>query len=230
MSTKDKNATQLDQQQSKNSPYLDARREWNERYGSYLSRMKNWRLTAFGVIIICIIQAVGLVGLAMQSKVVPYVVALDSLGSAVHVSRADQLQKTDERVIKSLLARWVSDTRSVVSDGTAQRQMIDRTYSMLSNNTRALSIVNEYYKNDPPFSRSATSAVSVNVSSVISITDKTWQVEWEETTRSNQGGIINKQRWKANLTIAFNPPTTEAQIYKNPIGAYVVDLSWSQIL
>ena len=159
-----------------------------------------------------------------------YVVTLDRLGSAVSVTRADQMQKMDEKVIKSLLARWTADVRGVVSDGTAQRQMIDRTYSMLSNGTRALSMVNEYYKNDPPTTRSATSAVSVEISSVIPITDKTWQVEWEETTRSTQGGITGKQRWKANLTIALNPPTTEAQIFKNPIGLYIVDLSWSQTL
>ena len=128
------------------------------------------------------------------------------------------------------LLLFIADVRGIVSDGSAQRQMIDRTYSMLSNGTRALSMVNEYYKNDPPTTRSATSAVSVEISSVIPITDKTWQVEWEETTRSTQGGITGKQRWKANLTIALNPPTTEAQIFKNPIGLYIVDLSWSQTL
>ncbi len=114
------------------SPYIDARREWNERYGSYIARAKNWRLATFGVIGICLVQSFGLVGLAMQSKIVPYVVTLDRLGSAVSVTRADQMQKMDEKVIKSLLARWTADVRGVVSDGTAQRQMIDRTYSMLS--------------------------------------------------------------------------------------------------
>ena len=228
MSKKDTAAKE--EQKGPVSPYIDARREWNERYGSYIARAKNWRLATFGVIGICLVQSFGLVGLAMQSKIVPYVVTLDRLGAAVSVTRADQMQKMDEKVIKSLLARWTADVRGVVSDGTAQRQMIDRTYSMLSNGTRALSMVNEYYKNDPPTTRSATSAVSVEISSVIPITDKTWQVEWEETTRSTQGGITGKQRWKANLTIALNPPTTEAQIFKNPIGLYIVDLSWSQTL
>ena len=37
-----------------NDPYLDARREWNERYGSYISRAKNWRLMAFGVLGVCL--------------------------------------------------------------------------------------------------------------------------------------------------------------------------------
>jgi len=138
--------------------------------------------------------------------------------------------KTDERVVKALLARFISDARGVVSDGIAQRQMIDRTYAMLSNGTRALSIVNEFYKGDPPFARAATSGVTTEVSSVIPVTDKTWQVEWEETTRSTSGAITNKLRWKANLTLAFNPPTNERQIRVNPIGVFITDLSWSQVL
>ena len=29
------------------SPYLSARREWDERYGSLITRAKNWRTAAF---------------------------------------------------------------------------------------------------------------------------------------------------------------------------------------
>jgi type IV secretion system protein VirB5 len=213
-----------------NDPYLDARREWNERYGSYISRAKNWRLMAFGVLGVCLVQTVGLVAMATQNKLVPYVVQVDKLGSAVPVARADQMGKTDERVVKALLARFISDSRGVVSDGIAQRQMIDRTYAMLSNGTRALAIVNEFYKGDPPFARAATSGVATEISSVIPVTEKTWQVEWGETTRSTSGAITNKLRWKANLTLAFNPPTNERQIIVNPIGVFITDLSWSQVL
>ena len=90
--------------------------------------------------------------------------------------------------------------------------------------------MNEFYKGDPPFARAATSGVTTEVSSVIPVTDKTWQVEWEETTRSTSGAITNKLRWKANLTLAFNPPTNERQIRVNPIGVFITDLSWSQVL
>ena len=211
-------------------PYLDARREWNERYGSYISRAKNWRLMAFGILGICLVQTVGLVVMATQNKIATYVVEVNKLGSATSVVRADLMGKTDERVIKSLLARFISDTRSVVSDGVAQRQMIDRSYAMLSNGTRALTIINEYYKNDPPFARAATVGVNTDISSVIPVTDKTWQVEWEETTRSTSGAIVSKLRWKANLTLAFNAPNNERQIRVNPIGVFVIDLNWSQVL
>lgn len=211
-------------------PYLDARREWNERYGSYIARANNWRLIAFGIMAICLIESVGLVILGTQNKLAPYVVAVDKLGYPVPVARADEMGRTDERVVKALLARFVADVRGVVSDGVAQRQMIDRVYSMLSNGTRALTVVSEFYKADPPFSRAATSGVSIEVSSAIPVTDRTWQVEREEITRSTSGGIINRLRWKASITVAISAPTSERQIRVNPVGVFVTDLNWSQVL
>lgn len=212
------------------NPYLDARREWNERYGSYISRAKNWRLMALGILAVCLVQTVGITTMATQNKLVPYVVAVDKLGLPVPVTRADQMSKIDERVVKALLARFIADSRGVVSDGVAQRQMIERSYAMLANGTRALGIVNEFYKNDPPFSRAAINGVSVEVSSVIPITDKSWQIDWEEITRATSGAIINKLRWKANVMLAFNPPINERQIRVNPVGVFITDLNWSQVL
>ena len=56
------------------SPYLSARREWNERYGDYIARARNWRWAAFAALGISLVLAIGVVWEAAQSKVVPYVV------------------------------------------------------------------------------------------------------------------------------------------------------------
>mgnify|MGYP000903384494 CR=1 FL=1 len=56
-------------------------------------------LMAFGVLGVCLVQTVGLVTMATQNKLVPYVVQVDKLGSVVPVARADQMNKTDERVV-----------------------------------------------------------------------------------------------------------------------------------
>ena len=51
-----------------NSPYLDARREWNERYGNYIQAAKTWRYVAFAAISIAIISVTGVVYFASQNK------------------------------------------------------------------------------------------------------------------------------------------------------------------
>jgi type IV secretory pathway TrbF-like protein len=34
-------------------PYLAARQEWNERYGDYIARARNWRRAAFAALAVC---------------------------------------------------------------------------------------------------------------------------------------------------------------------------------
>ncbi len=43
------------------NPYLDARREWAERYGSYIAHARNWRLFSLGMLAIALVESVGLV-------------------------------------------------------------------------------------------------------------------------------------------------------------------------
>src|SRR2546423_15427392 len=97
------------------SPYLAARREWNERYGDYIARARNWRRAAFAALAVSGVLSVGTVWQASQSKVVPYVVVVDKLGDAVPVGRADRAAPADLRVVKAALAAWVGAGRAVSS-------------------------------------------------------------------------------------------------------------------
>ena len=80
------------------NPYLAARREWDERYGSLITRARNWRFAAFLALGIGIIETGGLVALAMRSKVIPFVVAVDNLGRVVASGTADQVSAADHAV------------------------------------------------------------------------------------------------------------------------------------
>ena len=80
------------------NPYLSARREWNERYGDYIARARNWRRAAFAALAVSLVLAIGVAWQAAQSKVVPYVVEVDKLGDAVAVGRADRAAPADSRV------------------------------------------------------------------------------------------------------------------------------------
>jgi type IV secretory pathway TrbF-like protein len=39
------------------SPYLAARREWDERYGNLITRAKNWRIAAFLALLIATLES-----------------------------------------------------------------------------------------------------------------------------------------------------------------------------
>lgn len=220
------------QQTPPKNPYIAARREWDERYGSEIKRAENWRLIALLIAATCLVESTGLVVMATQSRLVPYVVKVDKLGTAVAVGRAEAMdQKAEFNVTKAQLARFIVDARSIVGDPYAQRQQIDRLYSMLPAGARSHTMLSAFFKNDDPFKKGESLSTTVRITNVMRLTDKTWQVEWEESSLGiNATSAPVMQNWRANLTVATSPPTTEAQILANPLGIFVTDLNWSQII
>ena len=65
------------------NPYLAARREWDERYGHLITRERNWRLMALICALSSLLTVAGLIYLSARTHIVPFVVAMDSLGRPV---------------------------------------------------------------------------------------------------------------------------------------------------
>jgi type IV secretion system protein VirB5 len=208
------------------TPYLSARREWNERYGDYIARARSWRWAAFGAIAVSLALAIGVVWQGAQSKVVPYVVEVDKLGDAVAVARADRAAPVDVRVIKAQLAAWIVDVRSVSSDPLAQKAALSRSYATTA--ATATLFLNDYYRQHSPFSQNRTVAVSVDA--VLPISNQTYQIQWSEDGRDLQGRALATTHWLASVTVAFDPPTDERGVLSNPLGLYVTGISWTQHL
>ena len=166
----------------------------------------------------------------MKPKVVPYVVALDNLGRVVASGMADQGAPTDDKLKRATLFRWVSDLRTVTTDGVSQRKAIDRVYAMIASGSPAQVEVGEFYRNDPPTQRAQSKTADVEVKAVFATSDQTYQVEWTETLRNLSGEVQAEERWKGSFTIAVNPPNDERLIRVNPLGIYVTNVSWSKVL
>ena len=210
--------------------YLESRREWNERYGEYIAREHAWKQGFFVMGLISIVCAGGMAYLSSQSKLVPYVVEIDKLGSAVGVQRADVAGRPDTRVIRAQLARWIESVRSVYQDAGAERVNVEYAYAMLRRTDPAFVKSNEYFAQHDPFERAKSEGVEVQIGSVMPISDSTWGVQWKETTHSAKGELIGSTEYGANLTIAIEPPTREATLLRNPMGIYVKNYDWSERL
>ena len=208
--------------------YKAGREKWNERYGDYIEQAKNWRLAAILSALTALVALIGIIMIATQKKYVPYVVEVDKLGKAAHVGFADRVSTTDQRIIKAYLVRFLTDWRTVIADPIAQKKSIDQLYTMIPLGSPALEKVNTHFKDNSPFQLAQSQTVSINVISVLPISDKTWQIEWAETTRNLAGIIVKQTRWRTSLTIALNPPQNEALMLINPLGIFVMDLNWSQ--
>ena len=211
------------------NPYLAARREWDERYGDLISRARNWRVVAFLCAATALFETCGMIALALRSKVVPYIVTVDSLGRVAASGRVEQASIADDRMRRAALFQWIEDLRSVTTDGIAQRRAIDRVYSYIASGSPAQTFISEFYRNDPPQKRALTETVSVDVQSVLPTSDQTYEIEWLETVRDLQGQIQSQDRWKGAFTIVVHPPEEERLLRVNPLGIFITNASWSKV-
>lgn len=219
------------------NPYLTARRSWNEHVGSVVSSRQTWQVVGILSLLIALAGVGGMIHIGSQSKFVPYVVQVDTLGQAVAVSPAQRAAPVDQRVIHATVASFINDARLVTPDVALQRKAVYRLYSMLSTNDAATAKTNEWLNgtaDSSPFKRATKETVSTEILSVIPQTPDTWQVDWMETTRDRQGvqkGQPVRMRALVTVyTVETTPQTTEEQMRNNPMGIYIRDFSWSKQL
>jgi type IV secretory pathway TrbF-like protein len=215
---------------SEYNPYLAARREWDERYGDLVTRARNWRTMALLCGLIALLATAGMVWLSAKSRIVPFVVLIDNLGRPVASGTAEQASTGDDRLKRAEILSWVENLRLVTTDAITQRKAIDRVYAHIASGSHAQTFISEFYRGNPPFKRAQTDTVAVEVRSVLPTSDRTYEVEWIETTRDLYGAIKATDHWKGSFTVALSPPTDERQARINPLGIYVTQASWTKVL
>jgi type IV secretion system protein VirB5 len=211
-------------------PYTDGRGVWMERYGTYVQQAYNWRLVAMLQAIALVVAVAGIIYLASQTKFVPYVVAIDKIGSAIAVAPADRASPVDQRVVRAELARWIVNSRSVVTDRIVTLKTLDSVYAFVAPNSAAMGYINEWYSapGHSPLERAKKETDQVAISAILPISSSTYELQWTETLRDEHGAITEKQDWDGSATIAFTPPATEAGVVVNPLGLYITALNWTK--
>ena len=211
------------------NPYLSARAEWLERYGSYIKARNQWRVTAFVCLILALLSVGGNVIQTMQHKVVPYVVEVDRLGKVVAVERADQVGAVPPRVIQAAIARSISDWRTVTADFSLQEKMIKRLSAHIAGPAKG--ILRTWFEQNSPYERAKDMLVGVKIKGVpLPVSAESWRIEWTETVRNHAGVAMLSTAYEATISISIKPPTTEDRILKNPMGVYIIGLSWAKII
>lgn len=209
------------------NPYLAARYEWNERYGSSTRAATAWRTIGVLSMTMAVIGFGYGLYQSSQVKLVPYIVEVDKLGNSVSGGFPAQIEYADERVVRAMLGTWVSNFRSITPDTVVQKGYIDRTYAMLRKSDPSTEKVNNWFRNNSPFDRARTATVSVEVSNVVALSNKSYQIDWAEVERDRSGKELRTRRWRGVATVTLSPPQDEAIIRLNPIGLYLQDFDWT---
>ena len=125
---------------------LQGRYEFTRSFSDLAKGKRNWQLVAFASLALLALSLVGLVGVSLQSKTVPYVVEVDRLGRAEAITPAEAVPAASDRVVVASLARFVADIRTVYADPVAQRDAVYRAYAYVSGDAREYL---EAYFSDP---------------------------------------------------------------------------------
>ncbi|EXF42762.1 conjugal transfer protein TrbF [Pseudomonas sp. BAY1663] len=98
------------------TPYQSAAQVWDERIGSARVQAKNWRLMAFGCLVLALLMAGGLVWRSAQSIVTPYVVEVDNAGQVRAVGEAATPYRPNDAQTAHHIARFITLVRSLSID------------------------------------------------------------------------------------------------------------------
>lgn len=208
--------------------YLAGRREWNERYGSHITQAKQWRSVALVAMGVSVCAVLGIVILASQSRIIPYVIEVDGKSRPIQSYPADQIPAPSATIEKATLARWLIDWRTVTSDPELQKKAATSVYAHLGANSQAYNQLTAWYRENNPFERASKLTVRAEVNNILTVSSTSWRIQWVEYHQDR---------------LANNPPTTlsftavltttygqvdETQLLNNPIALFVTSLDWSQ--
>ncbi|KIZ48100.1 MULTISPECIES: conjugal transfer protein TrbF [Rhodopseudomonas] len=207
------------------TPYQRAAQVWDERIGSARVQARNWRLMAFGCLILSGGFASALVWQATTGTVVPWVVEVDNLGEAHAVGPAEAGFEPSDPQIAFHLARFIEQVRAIPSDAIIVRQNWLRAYEFTTD--RGALALNDYARANDPFTRVGRQQIAVEVSSVIRASPNSFRVAWTERHYEN-GQLSKTERWTAILTIVIQPPRDAERLRANPLGIYVNAINWSR--
>ncbi len=211
------------------SPWLDARKAWDSRWGELVDRATQWRTACFGSIALNVLLTIVIIILVSSARFKVWLVETDSVtGRKLASGLVDGAQPLTERQKIGAVSEWMSNVRLVTTDKhVAQRLAVAKVYAMVAEGKPAQTKLTEFYRESSPMDRQDT--VEAAVTAVLAQSANVFEVDWTETQRGLQGETIRKARWKAMVTIAINPATDEQTARKNSLGIYVTDLTWAEI-
>ena len=207
------------------TPYQKAAQVWDERIGSARAQAKNWRLMAFGCLMLSFGLAGGLVWQSSQSRVTPYVVEVDKIGGVQAVGPAIRPYQPTDAEIAYHLARFITDVRSLPIDPIVVRRNWLEAYDYAT--ARAATVLNDYARQNDPFKSVGEKSVTADVTSVVRASDSSFQVKWTEQT-FDRGTLARTDHYTAILSVVIQQPHDADTLRKNPLGIYVHGLNWSR--
>jgi type IV secretion system protein VirB5 len=206
------------QEAAAHTPWIESRRRHVDIYQGLASSVAQWRLAAFAMLVLLFFSVLANISLAKNAKVLPYVIQVDQHGYAIPVKELNP-SGVDQRFVSAQIGMFIINSRTRVSDFTAQLMFAQNSYKSVSDGSNAAKTLNDNYIKEPP--TRARYPVSVQVLSAIPVTNDTYEASWVERVIAD--GEEHEFGYIGTFNVVLSPPTTFDQLIENPLGVYITD-------
>lgn len=222
-----RSATHYGQSPFPETPYQKAGQVWDERMGAARVQAKNWRLMAIGCLALAFATSGALVWRSLQSTVTPYVIEVDETGAALAIGPAKAAFDPSDAQIAHHLAGFISKVRGLSVDPVIVRENWLTAYKFVT--AQAATTLSDYASANDPFAEIGRKSRTVDVISVVRVSDASFQARWIEKTYEN-GALNDARRFTGLFTIITQTPRDAETLRANPLGLYVHSLNWGEDL
>lgn len=214
---------------AKSAAYLAARQERQDRQLKILAAGRLWRTIAVVAFISNIALATGIVTMTQMRKETPFVIAVDKWGYTVPIGKASPINT--ETYVHYHLKDFIRKARSISIDSFALEKAIKDAYSFVKKPSAAFNYLNEYYtKERKPFVLAKEVSIYVEDISIIRISNFSFRVRWQETTRNLSGQILEKNHHWGEFTYRLysNKKQDPAERDSNPLALKIEQITWAK--
>jgi type IV secretion system protein VirB5 len=209
------------------TPYQRAEQLWDDRIGAARVQAANWRLMAFGCLALVAVVIGDDIRARSRATVTPFVVEVDRLGAAQAIAPATADYQPSDEQIAYFLGRFITEVRGLSVDPVVVRQAWLDAYAQITSHAKPA--LDEYARAADPFGKIGRRAVTVDVTSVVRASERSFRIAWVEHPYAD-GSPLPPEIWSAILTVVIQTPQTEARLRQNPLGIYIYAISWAQEL
>jgi type IV secretion system protein VirB5 len=210
-------------------PFIAGRTEAAERYGHLSKNAAQWRRISVVLILCCAACVFSVIFMAGRVTVVPYIVQVDAHGYEIAVEPAAP-SRIDARLMVAHVGRYVWSLKTVFNDPEAQLHLMNFVYSSTPVNTAAEKKYQGYFNANNPVLIGETETVQVTVNSVLSMSAESWQAEWTEERYTLSGDKVNTKHYRGIFSTAVVTPNAMREVLQNPLGIFITDFNFSEVL
>ena len=208
--------------------WLASRARWDERYGDFITRSRNWRIAFLVMSAIAVLQGLQHLQELRRSHVVPFVIAVDRMNNVIATGLAEESKTVDPRIVRARVEEYVIKARSISSDKEVLKNNLQSVFANTVVPSAANTMLKEYYTASSPFEKADQGTAQVEVHDVTPLSATSYEVDWTETKRDKMGNPLGTENWKGVLGIVISPPKDEAVMRVNPFGVFVRSITWSK--